>query len=220
MLAVSALASVCVPHSLPAAPRSGAAGQQPTAGQGSADTPAVSAEPSESDQNETEPAEAASVAAEPDESSDLNLLGQTDSDAGESRRNENVQFNLIDNNAWKELSQRLGTTATVVDEFNVQQGYFGAEFGAAPSTALHQPARSFSAVHGSVHWLHDNSIFRARSFFQVDEVLPARENDYSFKLSAPLWRGAALSLDGSQHKIRGSVNGNVLVRPRPTSALP
>ena len=215
-IAIWALAPVCVPHSLSAA--------QPTGGQGNADTPAVSAEPSErdrneSDQSETGPAESASDGAVPDESSDLNLLGQTDSDAGESRRNENVQFNLIDNNAWKELSQRLGTTATVVDEFNVQQGYFGAEFGAAPSTPLHQPSRSFSAVHGSVHWSHDNSIFRARSFFQVGEVLPARENDYSFKLSAPLWRGAALSLDGSQHKIRGSVNGNVLV-PTPDERTP
>ena len=41
------------------------------------------------------------------ERTELNLLGKTDSEAGESRRNENVQFNLIDNNALKELNQRL-----------------------------------------------------------------------------------------------------------------
>ena len=39
--------------------------------------------------------------------SDLNLLGQTNTQSGESRRNENVQFNLIDNNALKELNIRL-----------------------------------------------------------------------------------------------------------------
>ena len=43
---------------------------------------------------------------------ELNLLGKEDAAAGESRRNENIQFNLIDNNALKELNVRLGATAT------------------------------------------------------------------------------------------------------------
>jgi hypothetical protein len=38
----------------------------------------------------------------------LNLLGQTDTSSGESRRNENVQFNLIDNNSLRELNLRVG----------------------------------------------------------------------------------------------------------------
>src|SRR5262245_64716936 len=33
---------------------------------------------------------------------EMNLLGKTDAASGESRRNENVQFNLVDNNALKE----------------------------------------------------------------------------------------------------------------------
>ena len=37
----------------------------------------------------------------------LNLLGQTDTASGESRRNENVQFNLIDRNAMRELNTRV-----------------------------------------------------------------------------------------------------------------
>src|SRR5258708_38032665 len=41
---------------------------------------------------------------------ELNLLGATDSAAGESRRNENVQFNLIDNNALKDLKSGLAPT--------------------------------------------------------------------------------------------------------------
>ena len=43
---------------------------------------------------------------------DLNILGKTDTASGEARRNENVQFNLIDNNALKDLNLRLGTSAT------------------------------------------------------------------------------------------------------------
>ena len=65
-----------------------------------------------------------------DQRTEINLLGQTDTGAGESRRNENVQFNLVDNNALKELRVRLGTTATIIEEFKPAGGYFGAEFGA------------------------------------------------------------------------------------------
>src|SRR4051794_31568313 len=48
---------------------------------------------------------------------DLNLLGRTDTNSGESKRNENVQFNLIDNNELKELKIRVGATATLIGAF-------------------------------------------------------------------------------------------------------
>src|SRR5712691_6869975 len=64
---------------------------------------------------------------------ELNLLGTTDVAAGESRRNENVQFNLIDNNALKELNFRLGTNATIVTQFQPERKYFGTEFGNNPT---------------------------------------------------------------------------------------
>ncbi len=75
-----------------------------------------------------------------DRRAQLNLLGQTDIEAGESRRNENIQFNLIDNNALKELNVRLGTTATIVDDFRADQNYFGSEFGTSPAAAIHLTA--------------------------------------------------------------------------------
>ena len=53
---------------------------------------------------------------------DLNLLGNVDAESGESRRNENIPFNLIDNNALKELNVRMGATATIVPEFRVDRG--------------------------------------------------------------------------------------------------
>src|SRR5215467_13543379 len=68
---------------------------------------------------------------------ELNLLGTTDSAAGESRRNENVQFNLIDNNALKYLNIRLGTNATIVTEFQPERKYFGTEFGSSPAASIH-----------------------------------------------------------------------------------
>src|SRR3954454_2866157 len=79
---------------------------------------------------------AAPVQVQP-KAADLNLLGATDSAAGESRRNENVQFNLIDNNALKYLNIRLGTNATIVTEFRPERKYFGTEFGGAAAGVIH-----------------------------------------------------------------------------------
>ncbi len=140
----------------------------------------------------------------------LNLLGQTDSKSGESRRNENVQFNLIDNNALKEINQRLGVTATIVSEFSPEKNYFGSEFGTPGSASILNPFVARAGWHGNLEWGHLNSVTSARSFFQVGGVPPARENQASAQLSGGLWRGATFSLDGSLQRIRGMVNGNIL----------
>src|SRR5579864_3774442 len=143
---------------------------------------------------------------------ELNLLGTTDSAAGESRRNENVQFNLIDNNALRDLNSRLGTSATIVTEFQPERKYFGTEFGNNPGSLIHlNPIQRSRDFHGGLSFSHSNSIFSARSFFQVGGVKTAHENNYGFTAGLGLWRGAHLSVDGSQQKLRGSVNGNVLV---------
>lgn len=150
---------------------------------------------------------------------ELNMLGKTDSASGESRRNENVQFNLVDNGALKELNVRLGTTATIVPEFNSASNYFGSEFGNAPRSAITIPNRLRQGFHGQVYESHLNSIFSARSFFQVGAVKPARENDYGFNAGFDLTSRTKFFVEASQQKIRGSVNGNVLV-PRPDERTP
>lgn len=149
----------------------------------------------------------------------LNLLGQTDTQSGESRRNENVQFNLVDNNLLRELNTRLGTTATIVTEFRPDRGYYSAEYGNAPSSTLHAAPGARAGVHGRLFESHLNSVFSARSFFQAGDVQPARENNYGADLVAPVWKRAILSLSGSQQKARGMVNGNILV-PLPSERTP
>ena len=150
---------------------------------------------------------------------ELNLLGKTDSASGESRRNENVQFNLVDNNALKELSLRLGTTATLIREFSPASNYFSAEFGNAPRSSITVPVALRNEFHGQLSEAHQNSIFSARSFFQVGEVQPARENDYGLNMGMRLHKRTSLFFEGSQQKLRGVVNGNVLV-PRPDERTP
>ena len=146
-----------------------------------------------------------------DERTTLNLLGTVDTNSGESQRNENVQITLIDNNVLNELNRRMGTTATIIGEFEVERGYFGAEFGGPPTSSLHLDDSTVSRLRGSFYESHNNSILSARSFFQVGDIQPARTNDYGFQFEAPLWRGADIFIDGSQQRIRGNVNGNVLV---------
>ncbi len=150
---------------------------------------------------------------------ELNMLGKTDSASGESRRNENVQFNLVDNGALKELNVRLGTTATIVQEFNPASNYFGSEFGNAPRSAITLPNSLGKGFHGKLYESHLNSVFSARSFFQVGAVKPARENDYGFNAGFDLTKSSKFFIESSQQKIRGSVNGNVLV-PKPDERTP
>ena len=141
----------------------------------------------------------------------LNLLGEVDSGAGEARRNENVRLTLIDNNVLKELLRRMGATATVVAEFAADRSYFGLEYGGSPKPSLHAPVSAADSVHGELNWSHQNSALSARSFFQVGGVRPARTNDFGFKIGAPLGTKSALTIQMSQRRLLGQVNGNVLV---------
>ena len=150
---------------------------------------------------------------------ELNLLGEVDTEGGESRRNENVQLTLVDNNVQKEINIRMGTTATIVHEFDAAQGYFGSEFGNPPSRQIHLRPSTRGGVHGSFYETHGNSVFSARSFFQVGAVQPARSNDYGASVQLPLLGGSAFTADLSQQRNRGNVNGNVLI-PQPEERTP
>ncbi len=149
----------------------------------------------------------------------LNLLGQVNTEKGESRRNENVQITLIDNNATKELNSRLGTTTTIVQEFQADRNFFTAEIGNAPKGGFAVTPQNGSGTHGTLFWTHQNSLFTARSFFQVGKVQPARSNQYGLTLGSRLWKNAFSNISLSQTKNRGQVNGNILI-PLPSERTP
>ena len=149
----------------------------------------------------------------------LNLLGEVDSEEGEGRRNENVRITLIDNNVLRELTTRMGTTATVPLDFRIENRYFAAEFGQPPRRFKQAAAPLVAKTHGELRWGHQNSVTSARSFFQAGGVRPAHDNDFGFTVGTTAWRGAALTLEGSHALSRGNVNGNVLV-PTPEERTP
>jgi hypothetical protein len=169
--------------------------------------------------SENQPTPAADEPEAASQRTELNLLGQVDAASGEGQRNENVSLTLIDNNVLKELNSRIGTTANPITEFSADRKYFGKEFGGSPSGPLHVGSSSSNGVHGSLNWTHGNSIFKARSFFQVGKVQPSRSNDYGATVTTPLWGGGFLTLSGGQRKLRGQVNGNILV-PSPDERTP
>ena len=148
----------------------------------------------------------------PERPPELNLLGKTNTNSGESRRNENVAITLLDNNALKENNKRLGTTATIVTEFRSDARFYGAEYGNAPVGSIHlsSPGNP-KTIRGSAFWSHNNSIFSARSFFQVGGVRPARDNQFGVRLLVPITTRTYLSFDGSRQMQRGFVNGNIQV---------
>src|SRR4051794_5530340 len=105
------------------------------------------------------PGQQSTPAVDQEKRTELNLLGGTDAAAGESRRNENVQFNLIDNNALKYLNLRLGTNATIVTEFRPERKYFGTEFGSTPAGVIHlAPVKRVDGLHGGVSYGRSDSL--------------------------------------------------------------
>ena len=186
-------------------------------GAGSSSGSAEAGEGSESSTAESSaavPAAEASSAAPAGDAADrtrLNLLGEVNSEQGEGRRNENVRLTLIDNNVLRELNERLGISATAVKSFQIDRSYWATEYGGPPGRPMHNPPARAPRVNGNLYLTHTNSAVSARSFFQVGAVQPARSNDYGLTVGLPTWNGAALTLNASQVRNKGQVNGNVLV---------
>ncbi len=180
-----------------------------TAREAEAESSSSSAQSSEAVSAETS-AGTATTGSEADRTR-LNLLGEVNSEQGEGRRNENVRLTLIDNNVLRELNERLGISATAVKAFQADRSYWATEFGGPPGRPLHVTPTRAARVNGNLHFTHTNSAVSARSFFQVGAVQPARSNAYGATVGLPVWTGAALTLNGSQTRNRGQVNGNVLV---------
>ncbi len=135
---------------------------------------------------------------------------------GAAQRNENIYINRIDNEALKEASVRLGTAVAVVDAPTPARSYFGAEFGKAPGEVPFLPRNAADAWHATLFEEHRNSVFNARTFFQAGPVKPSHANFYGVSAGGPAGsqgrrKETYLFLDASQRKVRGMVNGNILV---------
>ena len=136
----------------------------------------------------------------------VNLTGAT------ARRNENVQLNRIDTDALKEGNIRMGDNVTVLPLAPVEASYYAGEHGRPPSEpVVLRIAPAVAGWHAEVFGAHQNSVFNARTFFQVGGVKPSRSNSYGGRFTGNLRGLGALTGNFSGRKVRGMVNGNVLV---------
>ena len=124
------------------------------------------------------------------------------------QRNENVAVQEIDTNVTKELNVRVGDNVSLVSEMPVEANYYAAEHGQTPAESLHlRPSARQADWHADLTESLQNSVFNARTFFQVGPVKPSHRNLYGGRASGRLpWLGR-VSLTANQRKIRGMVNG-------------
>jgi hypothetical protein len=129
-----------------------------------------------------------------------------------SPRNENVAVYQIDTNAIKEANIRVGTTATAIAEPNAETQHYAVEHGRPAAEVLAvRPASIPAGWHGEGFWWHQNSVFNARTFFQVGSVEPSRRNMWGGRATGEIPKLGSLTAVYGQSDIRGMVNGNVLV---------
>ena len=128
------------------------------------------------------------------------------------RRNQNIQVNLVDNQALSEALGRQGVQVRPVTEFSAVRGNYAAELGGVGRDPAILRTDRQSAYHGEIYETHNNNKLNARTFFQVGEVLPSRSNQYGFRFGGPLAADTlSFVLTGEETRESGFVNGNVLV---------
>ena len=131
-----------------------------------------------------------------------------------------MQVNRIDNDALKEANVRQGDTVTIVSQPRVETGYYATEHGRPPGEPVAlRAADPLDSWHADLFEYLQNSVFNARTFFQVGPVLPSRQNRYGARFTGILKPLGDLTGSFSQQKVRGMVNGNVLV-PKPDERTP
>jgi hypothetical protein len=129
-----------------------------------------------------------------------------------SQRNENVWVNRIDTETQRDESSRLGGNYIFIVQPLVERNYYATEFGAPVSESLAlRRSPEIDTWHGEMFEVLRNSVFNARSFFQVGPVLPSRLNNYGAVFNGKLPARLGLSGNMEQRKMRGVVNGNVNV---------
>lgn len=121
-------------------------------------------------------------------------------------------MNRIDKDVLKEANVRLGVNYAIVPLVPVETSAYAAELG-RPNAELSvlRATPPISGWHADLYENHQNSVFNARTFFQAGPVKPSRQNNYGGRFTAHVRSLGDITANYNQRKIRGMVNGNVLV---------
>ena len=129
--------------------------------------------------------------------------------------NPNIFVYRIDLNSIRVLfSIRRGPNPRYIPEFQPEQNYFGALFGApVQQFEVIRPRPLAAAWRGAVFGMHQNSALNARNFFNVGPLRPSRSSSYDLTGGGPVVSpNASLLLQFGQDFTSGLVNGNILCR--------
>ena len=142
----------------------------------------------------------------------LEAVEQSGQQEAEARRNQNIQVNLVDNQALDEALARQGAQISPITEFSAVRGNYAVELGGIGRDPQIIRGDRRSAYHGEVYETHNNNLMNARTFFQVGDVLPSRRNQYGFRVGGPLrWDRLSFVWTAEETRESGFVNGNVRV---------
>jgi hypothetical protein len=143
----------------------------------------------------------------------LETTGETEEpqEAG-ARRNQNIQVNLVDNQALNEALGRQGAQVNPITEFSAVRGNYAVALGGIGRDPQIVRGDRQSAYHGEIYETHNNNVLNARTFFQVGSVLPSRKNQYGFRIGGPMGSDKlSFVWTGEETRESGFVNGNVRV---------
>ena len=137
-----------------------------------------------------------------------------------SQRNQNIQINLIDNNALNEGLARQGIQPVPARDFTAVRSDYASEFGGMGRNIDIVAPDKRSQFHGEAYEMLQNNVFNARAFFQVGSVQKSIRNQYGFNVGGPLVKDRlSFVLSGEETRQTGYVNGNALV-PLPSERTP
>src|SRR5262245_6749759 len=98
------------------------------------------------------------------------------------QRNQNIQINLIDNNALNERLGREGIQPVPTRDFSAARSDYASEFGGMGRNLDIAVPDSRNEYHGEVYEMLQNNLFNARTFFQVGPVQKWIRNQYGFNV--------------------------------------
>src|SRR5262245_7713941 len=102
------------------------------------------------------------------------------------QRNQNIQINLIDNNALNERLGREGILPVPERDFTAVKSDYSSEFGGMGRNIDIVSPDKRNRYHGEVYDFLQNNVFNARTFFQVGSVQKSIRNQYGFNVGGPL----------------------------------
>ena len=110
------------------------------------------------------------------------------------RRNQNIQVNMVDNQALNEALGRQGAQVSPVTEFSAVRGNYAAELGGIGRDPSVLRLDRRNAFHGEIYETHNDNKLNARSFFPGRKGSSRRGATSTASASVALWVLDKLSL--------------------------